>query len=413
MGNTVGSPQNENEFENLAPGEYWIAVKDANDQIETIQIEIVEPAPIQFDTILTNIFCEDSNSGSIEIINVSGGSGAYAYGLNSSEISLAQSENLFENLSPGNYTVHVFDANGCTLFTEITLYEEVDNADFDQDGISDQCDDDIDGDGVLNAQDQCPETPLGSTVDNNGCNKFSLPVNNFTIQAISETCPNSDDGRISVITAINNLLYTGTLTMGGVLIDSQNFTSRVDFTNLEAGTYQLCIGVDEHPTYEKCFSLSISEPETLDVSGKLDSSAKAVTLRMRGASSYTVTHNNTIYQTSESEFTLQLDKDVNVISVTTDKDCQGTYEETFLIEKSIRIYPNPVTNQELHLVFDNSNNEGRIVSLYTLSGSQLLLNHYDGDEREIVLDLPNVPPGTYMLMVIQDGKVSSEKIIIK
>ena len=36
-----------------------------------------------------------------------------------------------------------------------------DQFDFDSDGIGDVCDDDIDGDGILNSDDNCPETPLG------------------------------------------------------------------------------------------------------------------------------------------------------------------------------------------------------------------------------------------------------------
>jgi hypothetical protein len=39
----------------------------------------------------------------------------------------------------------------------------------DGDGAGDACDPDIDGDGVVNAADQCPATPLGTEVDNAGC----------------------------------------------------------------------------------------------------------------------------------------------------------------------------------------------------------------------------------------------------
>jgi hypothetical protein len=41
--------------------------------------------------------------------------------------------------------------------------------DFDADGLGDACDPDADGDGVANGTDACPSTPLGETVDANGC----------------------------------------------------------------------------------------------------------------------------------------------------------------------------------------------------------------------------------------------------
>ena len=63
-----------------------------------------------------------------------------------------------------------------------------DQADFDNDGIGDVCDDDIDGDGVLNADDTCPDTPADSTVDLNGCAVFTLPLDNNKVSVTSASC---------------------------------------------------------------------------------------------------------------------------------------------------------------------------------------------------------------------------------
>ncbi|MBE0423497.1 MAG: endonuclease, partial [Lutibacter sp.] len=55
---------------------------------------------------------------------------------------------------------------------------------------------DDDNDGIKNDKDQCPNTTPGSLVDALGC--FMLPNNNFSIEVTSETCPNKDNGKISI-----------------------------------------------------------------------------------------------------------------------------------------------------------------------------------------------------------------------
>jgi hypothetical protein len=134
---------------------------------------------------------------------------------------------------------------------------------------------------------------------------------------------------------------------------------------------------------------------------------------MRGGSSYDITVNGTNYNTLQSEFTLSLKDKINTVLVKTDKDCQGKYEETFLLKNLIQVYPNPVTNQKVNVVLNASSSKSGIVALYTLDGSQVLLQYFDKNKREIALQLPNIPAGTYILMVTQGSKVASKKIIVK
>ena len=50
----------------------------------------------------------------------------------------------------------------------------LDQSDFDNDGLGDVCDPDVDGDGVDNDTDICPVTSIGSIVNSSGCSIVQL-----------------------------------------------------------------------------------------------------------------------------------------------------------------------------------------------------------------------------------------------
>ncbi len=58
--------------------------------------------------MFTSVSCNGTNDGSLEVVNVAGGSGVYQYNLNGGPW---QSSPIFANLTIGNYTVKVRDAN--------------------------------------------------------------------------------------------------------------------------------------------------------------------------------------------------------------------------------------------------------------------------------------------------------------
>jgi len=130
---------------------------------------------------------------------------------------------------------------------------------------------DDDNDGVLNENDQCPNTPAGTTVDVTGCEIFSLPSNNFRVSAKGESCINSNNGSIN-IEATANYNYTATLTGNGANA-SNNFTNSVAFNDLEEGNYTVCITVEGQTAYESCFDILVEQPEALSVSSKVNLNA--------------------------------------------------------------------------------------------------------------------------------------------
>jgi len=116
--------QSGNNFTGLTAGTYTVTVMDANSCTETATITLTEPDPINFTVIETDIQCGATGTepGSIDIINVTGGTAPFTYNIDNSTgtysdtfIAATGQDHSFTILNFGIYTVEVVDANGCVL----------------------------------------------------------------------------------------------------------------------------------------------------------------------------------------------------------------------------------------------------------------------------------------------------------
>lgn len=273
-----------------------------------------------------------------------------------------------------------------------------DQADFDSDGIGDICDDDIDNDGVLNVFDTCNNTPLGSDVDVLGCTIFSLPATNFSLQVTSETCKNSDDGRIS-ISAVESHNYTIVITGEGVN-ETKTFTNTTEFSDLIAGNYTICITVENEEDYEQCFNVVITEPEDLSVFSRVNKSKGSLSLNLSGSSSYNIELNGSVINTSESEISLSLAEGLNSLRVTTDKYCQGIYKEMINNSLKMMVYPNPIVNSnELYIRTGDTSLKTLDIALYSVIGELIFAKSVKVSNGEVKLDVSTITAGMYLLNV--------------
>jgi len=100
----------------LIPGSYSIAVTDKNGCKATAGAVITTPNLLSLITAASNVKCFGSSDGTGTVSNVAGGTPAYAYSWNN-----GQTAQTATGLSPGNYSVLVTDANGCTATNSITV----------------------------------------------------------------------------------------------------------------------------------------------------------------------------------------------------------------------------------------------------------------------------------------------------
>jgi hypothetical protein len=101
----------------LQAGNYTVIVTDAHNCMDTATFTVgtAVPATLTVTGTATNFSCDSSNNGAINI-NVAGGTGPYTYSWSNN----ATTQNL-ASLQPGNYSVTVTDAFGCTGTATFTV----------------------------------------------------------------------------------------------------------------------------------------------------------------------------------------------------------------------------------------------------------------------------------------------------
>lgn len=263
---------------------------------------------------------------------------------------------------------------------------------------------DADKDGVADENDLCPNTVIGTKVNTTGCAYFALPSTNFQIKTIGESCRTSNNGSIA-ITATENLSYKAKLENSA---QEKSFTTTTQFDNLSAGDYTVCITTTADAAYKQCFAVKIVEPAALSVFSAKNDLTKELTLDLAGGELYKIELNNQLITTSQSKISLDLQAGENVLKVSTDKDCQGTFDQKFMIADDL-LYTNPVT--DLITVQGSFNNKTVAYSLFTNSGTLLVSDETKTDNNTITIPVTNYPKGVYLLKIKLTNKTHNLKII--
>ena len=269
------------------------------------------------------------------------------------------------------------------------------------------CDDD-DNDGIADESDSCPNTPFGNAVDLFGCTFFRIPTDNFELVLTGESCNNSDNGIIG-IRAKEIHSYSVNL-VGEEEERVRNFTDSLEIRNLRAGTYRLCITIENQPSFQQCFSLVITEPEALEVYrvNKVDT----VEFFLSGSSTYQVSLNGESFTTSQSKIALALTPGENTVEIKTPLACQGTYFEKIFWSNEISLFPNPL--QEVLIIRMEAPQPVKArVEIYSVDGKLLFLQEKEIVQRELQISLPELPKGLYTVHINTPFKQRYFKVLKK
>ncbi len=108
-----------NSADSLAPGEYVVLVSDGVCEIDTLATIAPSLAPNDLTFNIVTTPC-NAAEGSISVVQTTSGVEPYTYNFGGTAFGTNSN---FQNLSTGNYTIGVQDANGCTYYEEAFVPE--------------------------------------------------------------------------------------------------------------------------------------------------------------------------------------------------------------------------------------------------------------------------------------------------
>ena len=316
-----------------------------------------------------------------------------------------------DNDGIGNNTDLDDDNDGYNDDDDAFPLDSTENEDTDLDGIGNNSDLDIDGDNVLDVFDFCLDTPNGQIVDEYGCPKYILSAMNFLISK-TEKCA----GKNSILLSVIDNTITYKVEVSGAVNRTESFSgSSWSLDQLSAGVYTLCITVEGVSAleFERCFELTIEEPQPLAVSSLFDTQNQTVSFALSGGKSYDITVNGKTTQTSKSNYTVSLEKGINQISISTGIECQGWFQNTYLNSYEVKYAPNPF-KEELQLYIGGADNIVEI-EVYTTNGQLIEYQtvNLPFGVRTYTLETGAYKQGVYIVKVTSTSVDQSIQVIKK
>jgi len=230
---------------NLSPGTYSLVVNDAIGCAATTSINITQPAPLSVTITPTNISCSGLSNGTATV-NISGGTPGYSVLWNG-----GQNTPVATNLSIGNYTATITDANTCTISNTVTITQPsvlTTSVSLSSNGL---CASTCDTIAVLGAGGTTPYTYLiqPGSITTSSATVCPTITTNYTVTVTdANNCPSTNNSNTLTVNQFDNI--TGTIkdtgtgnlvSLGWVYIYNQQHKAGAAFdsTAFTAGSYTL------------------------------------------------------------------------------------------------------------------------------------------------------------------------------
>jgi gliding motility-associated-like protein len=268
-------------IDTVSAGEYVYTLLDSNACVVSDTILINEPDELIITDSLINILCHGENTGEIHLA-ITGGTSPYLYSIDGGVT--FQSQNYFDNLIVGSYSIVIKDANDCILSSPLyNIVEPLTSLTASLTSPNLLCFSDT-GTILLTVNGGIPNYSIlwdNGTITQNlygvGAGNYSVTILDENDCEVIDSINVSEPNEINVNAVITDLLCfedgggaINVTTSGGVLsydYSWDNGDTIPDLANLLAGTYELTITDGNNCNHIESFT--VVEPNPLGVSSNL------------------------------------------------------------------------------------------------------------------------------------------------
>lgn len=245
------------------------------------------------------------------------------------------------------------------------------------------------GDRVLNAgSDLVEPTYLEKTT--------SKLLIQYTISVSSETCPNKNNGIISIT---SNVQSDYEVTFNNATTE---FTNTTSLENIAPGNYDICINL-KGSSERQCFIVKVKAAENVRLKTSIKNKKVAVNVE-KGTAPYQVFVNDAkVLETNAFQFDIAI-KQGDVLKVKTSKECEGELLKSIDFYENISLFPNP-TFDNFEIVLPSS--EGKVpIEIYDIQGQLISSKIHTINSGRIQLNLKAKAKGVYFIkLVLEEIKV--------
>lgn len=431
-------------FANVAPGTYSIYAKDQNGCVSFKSITVNQYVQSPSTVTVTQISCINEK-GSITVQGTSGKL-PYQYSLNGQTFS---TNNVFNNLVPGNYSITTKDNNGCltTDVVSITTFDPLVIS-----AISKQATCHGSNDGSIEINTHGGKFPFTYSLRNASGIPIAAPQTSNIFRDLAAGVYNIEvkDANACIVSlqmfvvepeiihaavTVNNQTITINATGGtgeilyAISPNLYQFSTTNTFSNLAPGTYQI-IAQDKNGCYT-LYNVVIDAPAPI-IDGKKEIvfefksgqtlgdiiiegqnikwySTKGTSTNKSGKKAVeptlpltTVLVDGVTYYASQTINGIESKERLAVTA-----KVNGSLSTEDFVLPNFKYYPNPI--QHVLNISNSSNIEE--VELISISGKSILTKKINNTQSEI--DLSNVSSGFYFLKVKSEGKTKTIKVVKK
>ncbi|WP_299568816.1 T9SS type A sorting domain-containing protein [uncultured Pedobacter sp.] len=399
----------------LSAGKYTVTVSDLNSGCKSVQTVTVTP----WDMVVSVVNARCAANGTIEVVSVTGGNGAYRYYLNNVP---GPSGGQFSGLAAGTYTVKVEDNQGFAISRQVSVGGT--SVPLVLSGvINGRAIDLIVAGGSGNyiylwSNGSSSEDLVGATSGTHsvtvsdgltGCQafaSFTVGVPSARVVVTNASCLNT--GKL-LIQDFNGMGMVNYYINGNI---NPNGSSSPEFTDLAPGSYSLRAESPGGFIWEGQFTVSKNANPPI-VSAH--ASAGEIKLMVSGGSG------GFTYKWSNGATTKDLSnvyKGKYVVTITdVVTGCEAVFSVELLtgppiVDQKIFMFPNPaISGSATTLKYDFPDAARRDVSLVDLLGRVIWKGEVSSKAGELQVSLSGVPPGIYILQIGGKSRVSRQLIV--